>query len=125
MFTTSDVTILLHELGGDNGGGEWSGVGRGLEEDNNNGLPGGVLGKQHEHDLSEELVVECFLVKLTILHGEEVEMSMHILTISVLLLQNPNLCVEHAQACVSVLVLKNQLLPNLLHCGELVNPFEL
>ena len=45
MFTTGDATILLHELGGDDGRGEWSGVGSGLEEDNNDGLPGGVSGK--------------------------------------------------------------------------------
>ena len=45
MFSTSDATIILHELGGDDGGGEWSGVGSRLEEDNNDGLPGGVLGK--------------------------------------------------------------------------------
>ena len=45
MFTTSDATILLHELGGDDGGGEWSGVRSRLEEDDNDGLPGGVSGK--------------------------------------------------------------------------------
>ena len=45
MFPTSDAMILLHELGGDDGGGEWSGVGSRLEEDNNNGLSGGVSGK--------------------------------------------------------------------------------
>ena len=44
-LTTSDATILLHELGGDDDGGEWSGVKNKLEEDNNNSLPGGVLGK--------------------------------------------------------------------------------
>ena len=125
MFTTSDVMILVHELGGDSGDGEWSGVRRGLEDDNDNGLPGGVSGKRHEHDLSEELIVKCSLVKLTIIHGEEVEMSVHVLTVNVLLLQNPNLCVECAQACVSVHVPKNQLLPNLLHHGEFVNPFKL
>ena len=96
-----------------------------MEEDNDASLPGGVSGKGHEHDLSEELVVVCFLVKLMILHGEKVKMSMHILTIGVLLLQNPNLHVERTQTCVSVLVPKKQLLLNLLRCGELVNPLEL
>ena len=80
------AAVLLHELRCDIGGSEGFVIGSGLKQNYNKSLPGGLPWKRHEHDLSEELVVEALGSEFAIFHGEEVQVFVHVVPVIVFLL---------------------------------------